>query len=239
MFRNVDRATQILQIVNNLYLYLDLAAISGPLLLSFDKKVAYHKNWGRSLLAAIIIAIPFIVWDIYFTKFGIWGFNDNYITGYRIAGLPIEELLFFLVVPFSCTFIYECCKYYLKQHATLRIDIIVFSILFILSFTFIIAGGSKWYSVLSSFIGMVVLSVWLFQKKTRHLGVSFLLSLIPFLIMNGILTGMLISEPVVWYNENQMINIRVFTIPIQDIIYGMSLIFSVIFVYENLKKNHD
>jgi lycopene cyclase domain-containing protein len=45
---------------------------------------------------------------------GVWSFNDQYITGIKFMGLPLEEILFFLTVPFSCMFIYACLNYYVK-----------------------------------------------------------------------------------------------------------------------------
>ena len=50
--------------------------------------------------------------------------------------------------------------------------------------------------------------------------------LIPFFIVNGILTGSFIAEEVVWYNNSENLNIRIFTVPIEDIVYAFSLILS-------------
>jgi lycopene cyclase domain-containing protein len=48
--------------------------------------------------------------------------------------------------------------------------------------------------------------------------------LIPFFIVNGILTGSFIENEVVWYNNSENLGIRLFTIPIEDTIYALSLI---------------
>ena len=57
----------------------------------------------------------FIPWDIWFTDIGVWWFRDDYITGWKIFLLPIEEWLFFIVVPYACIFIYEVLIYFIKR----------------------------------------------------------------------------------------------------------------------------
>ena len=53
--------------------------------------------------------------------------------------------------------------------------------------------------------------------------ITFLLILIPFFIVNALLTGSFIESEVVWYNDNENLGIRVFTIPIEDFGYAFSL----------------
>ena len=102
------------RILNNHYTYFIILAASlvGPLLLSFDKKVAFYKKWKYLFPAMVIPALLYITWDIYFTAKGIWSFNENYITGIKLSNLPVEEVLFFFVVPYCCVFIYECLRSY-------------------------------------------------------------------------------------------------------------------------------
>ena len=95
-----------------IYLYLDLLVIAFPLLLSFDKKVAYFKTWKYLFPAILIIGAFFVLWDMQFTRMNIWSFNQKYLLGIYMYNLPIEEVLFFIVVPFSCVFIYEVLKAY-------------------------------------------------------------------------------------------------------------------------------
>src|ERR1017187_1219286 len=89
-----------------------MASLTGPLTLSFDKKVAFYKKWKYLFPAMIIPALFYIAWDIFFTSEGVWYFNEKYITGIKIVNLPLEEVLFFLMVPYCCVFIYECIRCY-------------------------------------------------------------------------------------------------------------------------------
>ena len=73
---------------------------------SFDKRIQFNLQFGSFLKAAILVAIPFIAWDIWFTAHGVWWFNTDYTLGITFFGLPLEEILFFVCIPFSCIFTY-------------------------------------------------------------------------------------------------------------------------------------
>jgi lycopene cyclase domain-containing protein len=66
---------------------------------------------------------------------------------------------------------------------------------------------------------------------------AYLVLLIPFFICNGILTGTGIQSPVVWYNNNQNLGIRILTIPIEDFFYGLLLILLNATIYERILCN--
>ena len=97
------------------YLVLNLSSVLFPFLLSFDKKVAFYKIWKYILPAILINGLFFVVWDILFTYKNVWSFNPEYITGIHLINLPIEEVMFFICVPYSCVFIYEVLNAYIKK----------------------------------------------------------------------------------------------------------------------------
>jgi len=223
--------------MKSLYLILDLLTIFFPLVLSFDKKVAYFKSWKFVFLSCFIVGIPFLVWDFFFTKNGVWGFNEDYLLGVNLGNLPIEEVLFFLLVPFSCLFIYQCLKAYFANYKFEKFNFIFYSmiplyILFILFFGY--KGSYSLGVVISSLITLLLLRF--FGKNYVHLPIAFVISLIPFLFVNGVLTGAFTPEPVVWYNDAERTPFRIFTIPAEDILYSFTLIGLNILVFERLKR---
>ena len=64
-----------------LYLLLDIAVLLMIIPLSFDRIVAYVKSWKSVFSAIVVIGIPFLIWDVFFTKWEVWGFNDDYLSG--------------------------------------------------------------------------------------------------------------------------------------------------------------
>ena len=223
--------------MKSLYLIINIGTFLCAFVLSFDKKINYLKSWKSSLISSFIIAIPFIVWDIIFTKNKFWGFNQEYITEIYIYNLPIEEILFFICIPFSCTFIYEVCKHFFKNVKMNKFNTVFYVLIIIYSIFLIILEKEIGYYTLSVIISSSITLLWLyFNNYYTHIPIAFLISIIPFLLVNGLLTGSFTEEPIVWYNENQKINEHILTIPMEDVLYSFTLIVSNIIVFEKLKK---
>lgn len=216
------------------YLILNLACIFFPFILSFDKKIAYYKLWKPLFIGIFISAAFFIIWDIFFTKLGVWSFNPTYIMGIYIFNLPIEEILFFITVPYACIFIYEVVNGYTKR------DVIgcgkPYSVVIsVICLVLIILFHDKTYTLVNASICLIMLLYAAFIYKSQNLGRFFLayfISLIPFLICNGLLTAL----PVVIYNNNENMNLRLFTIPLEDTLYGLSLMLIPILIMDYFKK---
>jgi lycopene cyclase domain-containing protein len=218
-----------------LYLLLNLGTFIFPFALSFDKKVAFYKKWKYLTPAILFVAALFLVWDFLFTDIGIWSFNDEYITGIKFFGLPIEEILFFFTVPYACVFVYECIityfpKDYLKKYAVAITITIMAGDAVLLFFNYDKLYTASTLAVLGAYM-MQLLVITRAQWLGRfYLG--YLVSIIPFLIVNGVLTAM----PVVIYNNSENLNIRLGTIPVEDMLYMMLLLLMNIGIYERLQK---
>ncbi len=217
------------------YLIIDLLTILFPVALSFDRRVRFVSKWSSILIASAVISLPFLIWDYLFTAQGFWGFNTDYLTGVHLGILPIEEILFFFVVPFACTFIYECCKYYFRHHQWTGLNKGLVIAIPLYGLVLSIVGDAGWYTVIVLLSMLMVLYTWLKGPDLRYVGISFVISLIPFFLVNGILTGGLSEAPIVWYNETQFSGIRLWTIPMEDLLYAFSLIVSVILLFEYIE----
>jgi len=53
---------------------------------------------------------------------------------------------------------------------------------------------------------------------------AYVISLVPFVIVNGALTGTWIENEIVYYNSDHILNIRIETIPIEDVVYSMLML---------------
>ncbi len=97
------------------YLLLDILIILFPFLLSFKWKFTYYRYYKALFPAIAIVGLGYIIWDSIVTARGDWWFNYDYLSGISIIGLPIEEILFFVVVPYSCIFIYENLEHFIPD----------------------------------------------------------------------------------------------------------------------------
>jgi lycopene cyclase domain-containing protein len=218
-----------------IYSLLLLFTLSYPLFKSFEDKIAFHKRWKFLFPAILISATFFIIWDIWFTSIGIWKFNSDYVLGLFIFKLPIEEWLFFFITPFSCVFIYEVMNYFVKKDVLAKQAKYITTILAIILLVLAIIYHDKLYT----FVDFILLSVFLFIHqfiiKSNYLGrfyITWAICIIPFLLVNGVITAM----PIVIYNNLENINIRIWTIPVEDLFYGMLNFLQVITIYEFLKQ---
>jgi lycopene cyclase domain-containing protein len=207
------------------YLFIDLGTLLFPLLFSFDKRLAFYRQWRFLVPGLLVTAALFIAWDVYFTHIGVWSFNANYTLPYRLLSLPIEEWLFFLFIPYSCTFIYASLEVF-DQPKDLKSGwgtlLSIAAVLLLIAILY--HDRAYTCSALSGCAIALLLAYFLRHTNptfspNRFL-VAFAISLIPFLIVNGLLT----SLPVVIYNDDENTGLRILSIPAEDIFYGMSLL---------------
>ncbi|WP_233884517.1 lycopene cyclase domain-containing protein [Tenacibaculum piscium] len=225
-----------------LYLLLNLGSLSIPLGYSiFEKKFHFIQHFKSALISISLVALPFIIWDAVFAQMGVWGFNTDYYLGIKLFKLPIEEWLFFFCIPYACLFTHEVLKYLAPQFKLSKTPTVLLSFLLILiTFLLLIFNFGKWYTTVN-FILFIVLMLFSLKNNLSELQAyfpSFLVILIPFLLTNGILTGSFIEQPVVWYNNAENLNFRIFTIPIEDVFYAFTLLFSVQLIFNHLKKSN-
>jgi len=219
------------------YLLINLATIFFPVVLSFDKRVAFAKSWKFIWPGMAITGLIFLFWDVLFTIHGVWSFNDQYIVGIKFWGLPLEEVLFFLTVPFACIFIYACLDHYVKWQISKDVSRSISGLL-ILASAFILMGNfNRLYTAVTFSLLAIILLLLLFVFKTDWLSrfyLAFLVSLLPFYIVNGLLT----SIPVVLYNDEQNLGFRVGTIPFEDHFYSMALLLMNVGLFEYFKSRN-
>ncbi|WP_139002909.1 lycopene cyclase domain-containing protein [Hyunsoonleella aestuarii] len=222
-----------------LYLLLNLGSLSIPFLFSFHPKLKFYSLWKSLFIAIFITMLVFIPWDVIFTLNGYWGFNDTYFLGTKIFGLPLEEWLFFICIPYACVFTHYALLHYfpnikLNTNITKRLSYILILVFFFIT----ILNYDKWYTFINFLLATVLTAIVVSINKEllSKFYFTFLVMLIPFFIVNGILTGSFIENEVVWYNNNENLSFRLFTIPIEDSIYAFSLILMNLSILEYLEK---
>jgi lycopene cyclase domain-containing protein len=218
------------------YLGFNLLVFLPVLLLSLFTSVKPHKHWRALIAGYLFVSIPFIVWDIWATTAGHWGYSSIYITSPRIFGLPIEEILFFFTVPFAMIYTWGVVKKFVLDRPVFPlISYLVFGIFGGLSLYLLITQWSNGYTrsaMLVSLLAIIIASLsriayslrfWVFQIVLLGL----------FLIFNGILTAL----PIILYGSDSIIGFKVFSIPIEDFFFNFALInlFLVVFNWFDTK----
>ncbi len=210
-----------------LYLILNIASFIVPFLYSFEKRMYYASRWRAVLGAITITAIFFIIWDIIFTKLGVWWFNPRYHSGLHIYNLPLEECLFFFCIPYASIFLHFVIRHFFPklQLSKAVVSIITFFALAILALVALTHLDRLYTSVNFSICFAVLIATYFLKPYILQLFyITYLAILVPFAIVNGILTGSFIDEPVVYYNNAENLGIRLGTIPVEDTAYAFGMI---------------
>jgi len=218
------------------YLIIDFLIFIFPFLFSFKWKFKYYKYYKPLFASIAIVGISYIIWDVIVTSRGDWWFEEEFLIGIKLLGLPIEEILFFIVVPYACIFIYENLLYFVtnKEIYFNKWFYIGISVLFIIlgvifrnqDYTILAMFSCALFFILSSTISADML-------KSRNYWLYIILSFIPFIIFNFLLTSIIVVSynPSAIWGGNGAWNGRFFTIPFEDFFYNYSMLSFYLMVY--------
>lgn len=225
--------------MKGLYMLVNFFTILIPLLFSFHPKIEFYKTWKAFFLSAGMVGAFFMIWDSIFAHLGVWNFNPQYLLGIYFLGLPLEELLFFICIPFSCVFTYFCLdKFYdlrWNQQFEAAYCIVFAGVLIVVGTYF----HDRIYTLITFYSTSLVCLYLKFIAKVDWFGKVtsvYAILLLPFFIVNGVLTGTGIDGAVVRYNEAELMGIKLLTIPIEDGFYGFELILLNIYFYKIFQK---
>ncbi len=184
----------------------------------------------------LFTGIIFTIWDMRFAELGIWTFHPEYLSGITFRNLPVEEWLFFIVMPFFSVYFYEFLR---GRKIRIQNPNVFVAISLVLLVFF---GGMTYFfrKELYPFFTFFLLTVYFgytvfrnnFKKNYPNFYTSFLIALVPFLIFRGIL----IALPVISFDMQHTMNIQIINIPVEDIGYFFLLHLMNISIYEYLKE---
>lgn len=98
------------------YLAVLVACLAAALWLEPVLRVGVLRRWRRLLLTVLPVAAVFVLWDLAAVAAGHWSFDRTRTTGVVLpGGLPVEELLFFLVVPVCAVLGFEAVRTVLRR----------------------------------------------------------------------------------------------------------------------------
>lgn len=221
------------------YLLIDFLTVVICFICSFDKRIQFNKHFPAFLKASVLVAIPFIAWDIWFTAHQVWWFNTAYTTGLIFFGLPIEEWLFFICIPFSCVFTYFCLDKFFDLTWANSFNNIIVLVSLITCTVIALLHDDKIYTLVTATATASTLIYLHFIKRIRWIGQAslvFSILMLGFFPVNGVLTGSGLESPIVNYNPKSLLNIRILTIPIEDAVYGYTQFLLNIYLFKLFQK---
>ncbi len=219
---------------NYLYLTLNLLSIAGPLARSFEPRVNFRARWFALLPSIALVALVFVLWDAVFTRLGVWGFNARYLVGVYALGLPIEEWLFFLTVPYACVFSYDCLNHFFPIASGTAWSRWAVWGLALVAAGLAVVYADRLYTAVTCSLAAVCMAVAALLRPPhleRFLR-AYVVCLVPFFLVNGVLTGGVTDEPVVWYDDSENMGLRIGTIPVEDAFYLLVLLWLNVSLYE-------
>ncbi|MGA1158239.1 MAG: lycopene cyclase domain-containing protein [Candidatus Nanopelagicaceae bacterium] len=93
------------------YFAMLLFTVVGSFWLEIFLKVGVLRRMKRAILSIIPTAVIFLIWDYYAVIKGHWWFDKNQVVGiFGPRGVPLEEFLFFLVVPLASLLTIEAVR---------------------------------------------------------------------------------------------------------------------------------
>jgi len=92
-----------------------LLSLILPLIFSFFAPLKFYQNIRALVLSISITLVLFGAWDVFAAQRGHWYFNQESVWKLKIINLPLEEWMFFIVIPFCCIFTWEAMKYLAKR----------------------------------------------------------------------------------------------------------------------------
>ena len=221
----------------SLYFKVLLFSFVIPFIFSFHQKIKFYKFFKQIAASLSLIGLFFIIWDIYFTKIGVWGFDKKYHSSIMLYNLPLEEVLFFFIIPFVCVFTYFVLSE--KKVLNLNINTTFLKLICILLIVLAVLFFKNAYTV-SVLILTILILLYIIYYRPDWIGYFFSMYLIihafPFLLVNGVLTGYITDLPPVWYDSNNIIGVRLGTIPVEDFLYSFILLFLNTSLFEYLRK---
>jgi lycopene cyclase domain-containing protein len=216
------------------YTLIALGVLAGPLAFSFESRVRFWTHWPAVALAALVVGVPFLVWDALVVRKGHWRFNPEWTGRFRLFGLPLGEYLFFFTVPYAMVFSYEAFR-------TLWSDRVLFvpaaPALFGFAALFFAAAlfwRRQGYTALAlSAAGLYcALTEVLVPGLAGTLGfwVYLAFGFVAFVVVNGVYTAL----PTIHYAPRAVWGLRAGTIPLEDFFYNLSFLGLLLDVYRVL-----
>jgi lycopene cyclase domain-containing protein len=206
------------------YAYLLFVAVASLSLLAPSIfKLRFWGRWLGILFGLGTVSVPFIIWDISAVHLNHWEFNPDFTLDIHFIGLPVSELLFFVVVPLACMVVWAGLERLPNSRAIgeqpIR-NVLINVALGAVALGIFVPGIYTSAVLLATAIACAMLTRRPDIVTTRRFWLFQLILVGLFMASNTYLT----SLPVVTYNDKAIIGWFVGSIPAEDFLYNFALV---------------
>jgi hypothetical protein len=176
--------------------------------------------------------------NIRFLQSGIISFNENYLVGKNILNLPVEEWLFLLIISLFAFSVYILVNVKFENFEKPNLFFVV-SILLLIGFAYeAYFSRQKIVPFFVFFLLAIYFGYTLFRNRFKpHLTkfyISYFIVLIPFFLIKVFLNKL----PVILYNNEFTLGIRLVGIPVEQFANLFLIMLINITIFEYLRDNH-
>jgi lycopene cyclase domain-containing protein len=217
------------------YLAINLLSVAVPFGYSFTARSGFSRRFPAAFAALLLVAVPMIAWDAVFTARGVWGFNPAYHLGASFFGLPLEEMLFFLCIPFACLFVYDTVRKFPRLALPEKPARVAAGLLAAVLAVLPALYADRAYTTVCFTLAAALLAALAAGYPRGRVGsfaTAYLFQLVPFFLVNGLLTAL----PVVVYDDAENLGLRLGTIPVEDAAYALILLAATVMLFERFLR---
>ncbi|MBB6501355.1 lycopene cyclase domain-containing protein [Pedobacter cryoconitis] len=221
--------------MNYTYLLINLAFLLIPVLLFSVRQLNFTEQSKFIILAVLINVFVFSVPTEFLTQLKVIAFNPSYMTGMTLWQLPVEELLLSLVLPLCGVSVYLFLNLRFPDNGPEKYSLAVSNMMIGVCIAMLYFGHQKLYTLFTFSILIVFIVYIEYVNKLRFMYRfyrAFLVSLIPFYILYGVLVNL----PCLSFNKIQTLNFNQLNIPFETPFYFMSMLLLSIYLFELFKS---
>lgn len=220
------------------YLLLAFSAFALFIVARLFLKVQLAKLWRGIFFGLAIVLFILIPWEVWFSYRQIWGWSESKLLGIFVATVPMEEVLWFVAMALLFVVIYEWIgkrqTVLLKQGYPKRLTAGLAFGFFLCAVVFV----DHIYTFTVASFACVFLVWHLLIAKADYISrfyLSFVIYLLPLLILDNIRTGSFSIKATIWYNPETVMGLYLFKVPLENIAMYFFLMLVFITAYESLK----
>jgi len=206
------------------------------LLLSLNLSSYMNNNYKKTVfLSVCLTGILFSLFALVFTALGIMSANASILSGYNIAGLPIEVILLCFIIPAAGLYLYRFLNTRFPDNSLEKFSLSISNLLLGVCIALLFFGYLKWYTATTFFILFTLLLYIEYQNKLRFMYRfyrTYVALLIPFFLAGTVIK----NQSILIFNEKASLKLYLAYLPIEAYFYFMAMLLTTVYLFEFFKS---